>query len=184
MANEESVTLPKDLLIRYYSDYFVETGSFFGGAIQTAIDAGFSEIRSIEVDPELYLYCQNRFMYDTRVTLYLGDTLEELPRVIADISDRITFWLDAHYGNSPTQGEDPTPLLRELSIIKEHPRHDHILLIDDVRLFGKNGWDRVTKFSVLETILEINPRYEIAYMDSKLFPQDILVAYIPEDTDD
>jgi len=181
MGDEESVTLPKALLEKYYSEYFVETGSFYGGAIQLAIECGFSDIRSIEVDPDLYAHCCDRFRHDLRVGLFLGDSARELPFVIEDIDDRITFWLDAHAGNSPTVGETLAPLLKELDIIARHPRRDHIIMIDDVRLFGKNYWGLVTEKAVLGGLRDINPDYKIVYENSKLYPDDILVAYVSEE---
>lgn len=179
-----SITLPLEVLQKYGTEYFVETGSFTGGAIEEAINASFSDIRSVEIDPGMYATCVDRFANDTRVTLYFGDSLDLLPEMIDDIDEKITFWLDAHAGNSPTAGRLAAPLLEELDIIAKHKRRDHVLLIDDVRLFGKRGWDFVTKYEVLERILAINSKYAIVYENSKGFERDILVAYIPEDEGD
>lgn len=181
---DKSVTLPIELLYKYHNDYFVETGSFEGGAIQAAIDAGFSDIRSIEVDPGYFDHCSNRFQHDLRVTLFLGDSLELLPKMIEDITDPITFWLDAHYGNSPTNGSDPTPLISELQLIGQHPVKSHTIMIDDIRLFGKSGWEKITKFGVIDALLKINNKYEIVFENSLGYENDIIVAYIVEGEDD
>lgn len=179
-----SITLPRAVLEQYGTDFFVETGSFTGGAIETAIEAGFSDIRSVEIDPSMYATCVEKFRHDLRVTLYFGDSLALLSEMIADISDPITFWLDAHAGNSNTSGRVPYPLLEELEIIAEHPVKNHVIMIDDVRLFGKGGWKDVTRFKVLDKLLAINRDYEITFVDSNGFQSDILIAHLLEDEDD
>jgi hypothetical protein len=173
-------TLTKDLLEKYGTDYFVETGTFHGAGVDVAIAAGMSDIRSVETHYDFFAECKDRFCDDTRVQLWHGDSLDLLPMIIENISDRITFWLDAHDGNSPTSGKKRAPLLEEIEIIGQHPIKDHVILIDDVRLFGVGFWEGVTQIGVINALLKINPNYVVIYENSSAYPEDILVAYVDD----
>jgi hypothetical protein len=183
-AKMENTTLTRELLEKYKSDYFIETGAHHGFAIQLALDAGISDIRSVEIDYDLYEECSAKFRDDTRVTIWWGDSLDSMPEMLDDIADRITFWLDAHGGNSPTVGPIEVPLLRELELIRHHHRKDNIIMIDDVRLMGEGPWIDVTKIRVIDKILEINPSYLIVYEDSANYKGDVMIAYVPEVNND
>ena len=94
-----------------------------------------------------------------------------------------TFWLDAHASgpNLPGGKYGGCPLLQELNAINLSPCKDHVLFIDDVRLFGTHEWDFLLKEKVIEAIFNINPNYQISYIDGHedgTFPNDILVATI------
>jgi len=62
--------------------------------------------------------------------------------MLQDSSGRILFWLDGHYSGEGTAcGDQVSPILQELDLIKAHPRRDHCILIDDSRLFtGVDGY--------------------------------------------
>ncbi|MFT6128281.1 MAG: hypothetical protein ACJAVA_002782 [Flavobacteriaceae bacterium] len=63
-----------------------------------------------------------------------GDTREHLRNIIAE-NDNILFWLDAHWSGGDTYGAtDECPLVEELNIIFEYNKN-HVVLIDDARLF-------------------------------------------------
>lgn len=183
MVIDPSITLTEEVLYFYGTNYFVETGTYRGGAVELAIEAGFSDIRSVEIDLELFEHCRERFANDTRVTLYWGDSLDRLPEMICDIDEPITFWLDAHNGNSSTSGKMYAPILKELELISHHPVKDHVIIIDDVRLMGSTEWG-VTKEDVIEAIHKINPRYVINYEDSRAAEKDIMIAIVPKEAND
>jgi hypothetical protein len=78
------------------------------------------------------------------------------------------FWLDAHYSSRDTaKGEVSVPLLDELQVIASHPIKDHVILIDDYRLFGwKNAsgeedWTTITGKNVGQILRSINPKYRL-----------------------
>jgi len=175
-----SITLTDEILSTCHTDYFVETGTFHGATVQMAIEAGFSDIRSIEIDAELYRENTLLFADDPRVSIFLGDSIKVLPYVIEGITDPITFWLDAHGGNTDTIGEIYVPLLEEIAIISKHPVKRHILLIDDIRLAGTDtcGWGEVTLDRIQEEIRKISADYTMELYDSKMYPKDILVARV------
>jgi hypothetical protein len=162
------MTASTEVFSRYPNRVFIETGSYHGDGIQQALDAGFSEVISIECTRDLYEYTRDRFEEDDRVQVLWGDSRDVLKEIMKIIDDQCTFWLDSH---SP----DNLPLLKELEIIKNHPIKTHTILIDDLRLWTKaeHGYD--TK-SLKEILLSINPDYQIRLDGCLDFPNDILVA--------
>lgn len=64
-----------------------------------------------------------------------GDTREHLKSILEQ-NDNLLFWLDAHWSGGDTYGEeDECPLIEELEIIFDYPDKNHVILIDDARLF-------------------------------------------------
>lgn len=176
---------PKNFLAIYLTEAFVETGSHRGDGIQCALDAGFPCVYSVDISPFSYGWCSCRFSTQKdKVDLYLNDSRAFLKELLPRISHRCTFWIDAHWcgGNGEMNGKDggddnDVPLLEELQIIGEHEVKDHIILIDDVRLFGTGSYP--TLGVVLLTLKKINPGYVYFFRDSEDFKEDILVALIP-----
>ena len=81
----------------------------------------------------------NKFQKNKNVKFYLGDSKKVLPILLETIQEPCTIFLDAHYSGKYTVcGEDETPLLYELEILKNRP-YDDIIIIDDCRLLGKAG---------------------------------------------
>lgn len=174
----ESMTLPTELLAKFVTDTFVETGSYDGRTIEQALHVGFKEVRSIEIAPEYHAKCLERFKDDERVKLYLGDSELLLPTMLADISKPATIWLDAHIQEG-YHGTHHAPLLYELYKINQHVVHEHIIMIDDFRLLGtRDWWELVTYQDVVTMLKAINPSYVIERFDSKAAPQDIIVAHL------
>jgi hypothetical protein len=165
------------------SEIFIETGSYLGDGIQRALDARYRQIHSIELSPELFLQCVNRFN-DPNVHLYQGNSISVLPMILDGLQTYATFWLDAHYsGGITAQGNENSPILSELEIIKNHRIKEHTILIDDLRgwYHSTHGFDTL---DLMRKILEINPMYEFTLEDGydfdlkEVYKNDILVAYI------
>jgi len=171
-----SLSLSVDVLGKYKTDIFVETGTHLGGGITTALFVGFKDIYSIEIDLNKYNKIKDLLKYNESVHLYLGDSKDILPKLLSNLSkERITFFLDAH-------SDDYNPLLYELYIIKNSPRNDHIILIDDRRMMGNQNyqcWKYITEEDVIKTLKEINPNYNIEYENSFNSLKDIIVAWTP-----
>jgi hypothetical protein len=175
-----TTTITLDILLDYSTDYFVETGSFHGEAITVALAAGIANIRSVDICSAYFEECKAKFIDNPTVHLYLGDSLLLLPAMIYGIAAPITFWLDAHDGNGPIAGIERAPLLSELAIIGNHPVKSHVIIIDDIRLFGIGFWENVTYEKVMTALLTINPDYTVVVKDSAQYPNDIIVAYLPK----
>lgn len=164
---------------KYPNKALIETGTFYGNGVENALKAGFKEVYSIELSPDLYQYCYEKFKSNPNVHIYLGDSSVVLKDVLAKINDPVTFWLDGHYSAGVTaKGNKNSPILEEIAAIGQHKIKNHTILIDDVRLFGTEEFDNVTKDQVIAAIKQINKDYEISFEDGYI-ANDVLVAKIP-----
>lgn len=166
--------------VQYKNYYFVETGTHKGDGVKMALQAGFSEIHSVELDSTMAKNNQSLFSKLNNVHIYCGDSGIILGDIIKNINKPITFWLDGH-SDSPHYNSKNTPLLEELDHIKNHPIKTHTIIIDDMRCCGTIYFDYITKDQVIEKILEINPNYTITFINGAAGIKqigDILVAKI------
>lgn len=174
----ESMTLPNVVLQKFVSDIFIETGSYDGRTIQQALDCGFKEVRSVELNEEYYDICVFRFRNEPRVKLYRGDSVLVLPYMLADITKPVTFWLDSHI-QEETVGLYAAPVMQELGIIATlQPMRPNTIMIDDRRLMGQEWWKDVHEYDILKMLGQINHHYVIEYFDSKAAADDIIVAHV------
>lgn len=161
---------------------FVETGTLGGDGIQKALDAGFEEIYSIDIDPGHIQFVRERFNQQKNIHLEVKDSSYQLWDVIQDIQEPVVFWLDAHNG-WPKPNVKNTPLMEELDQIKRHPIKTHTLLIDDLHCCNTLFFDFLGLEEIISKVLEINPAYEIRFVpggDEGEYPNNILVASIPD----
>lgn len=114
----------------------IETGTFKGNMVE-ALLYRFKKIISIELDQELYKEAKEKFRNKSHVVILNGDSSLILPKVLKDLEERALFWLDGHYSEGETaKGELETPIMSELKSIFGHGVKDHVVLIDDARLFN------------------------------------------------
>jgi hypothetical protein len=168
----------RDVFAKYLNPCFIETGSYYGDGIQMALDAGFEMVYSIELSPEFYEHCKNRFASQSSVLILQGDSTTVLPELLKQINDPATFWLDGHYswGNT-ARGNTNSPILAELEAIKQHQVKTHTILVDDIRQCGTIEFDYVELEDIIDKILEINPDYVISFEDG-VVPNDVLIAKV------
>jgi hypothetical protein len=87
-----------------------------------------------------------------------GDTREELPKLAAELTEPVFFYLDAHFCKTdPPITSSPFPLWDELIVLRARPYAD-IVLVDDLHTFGKvrrdlryqgaPDWEGVTSASI------------------------------------
>ena len=126
----------------------VETGTYLGDMIE-AQKTKFNSIISIELDTYLHEKAKDRFKKDKNVMLVQGDSGKVLPEILKDINEPAIFWLDGHYSTGITaKGEKECPIFEELDAIFDSKKSDHILLIDDARLFnGEGGYPTIDKLT-------------------------------------
>jgi hypothetical protein len=164
-----SSTLPLSLVKEYKpeADVFIETGTHQGWGIDVALEAGFSEIHSIELDEQSFKTCTERFKDKKGVHIYHGSSEDLLTDVYNSVVTEkpVLFWLDGHTPN--------LPLYSELEQISKFERKNHIILIDDLRCIIEVD-PNLEK--IKQHLLAINPNYKIFRVDSAKFANDILVA--------
>lgn len=172
----KTLSLPpnRSLFKEYPNRVGIDIGSYRGDSIQAFLDAGFEEVRSIDISREQYLFCCDRFnLYDKNeplqkmIKLYEGDSSKMLWDMIADINEPMSFWLDAHSqlleDEEYFHGMD-FPLLEELKQISRHPIKCHHILIDDILVLTHpdiTGWSRKT---IEDAVMAINPAYQFQYV--------------------
>ena len=128
-------------IVREYADRYglrtlVETGTYKGGTID-ALSGHFQRIYSIELDDALYARARARFAGLSHVTILHGDSAQALPALLGELKDPALFWLDGHYsGPGTAKGRRETPILDEIHAILAHPIPNHVILVDDARVFG------------------------------------------------
>jgi len=177
-----SITLPPDVLKRFsaLASNFIETGTFDGRTVAMALDCGMAKIYSVELDPKYFTISFDRFANNPNVKLYMGDSTIMLPNILNDLNgEKAIIWLDAHIQEG-VAGELKVPLLKELEILSNADRKDHVLLIDDRRLMvtSMSWWEHILETKVIDAILKINYKYNIEYINSNAAERDIIAAFL------
>ena len=136
----------------------IETGTFLGDMLY-AMRRRFDRLISIELSSELTERARVRFRKYPQIQIVNGDSGEKLKEILQGISQRTLFWLDGHYsGGITAKGKLDTPIYSELQIVFDHPVKDHVILIDDARLFnGTNDYPTIPELQ--EIIQELRPDY-------------------------
>jgi hypothetical protein len=130
----------------------VETGTFFGDMIYAQKNQ-FDKLISIELDDYLFERAKKRFKNQPHIKILKGDSGEKIAEILATMNEPCLFWLDAHYSGGPTaRGELTTPIFQEMGQILTHRIQNHVVLIDDARLF--NGSDGYPTFRELQNFVD------------------------------
>lgn len=158
-------------------DTLIETGTFMGETMH-ALEKHFRKLYSIELSHELAVRAQDRFRKHSKIKIIEGDSGAVLPALLSNIRTRCLFWLDGHYSGGVTaQGNIDTPIIQELHTIFSHPIRDHVILIDDARLFnGTEDYPTIDKLKQL--IAEMRPDFQFSVVN------DIVRAHPPGDVED
>jgi hypothetical protein len=168
-----------EVLKKYLSESFVETGSYIGSGIEAALEAGFKSIYSIELSDKYFDYCASKFSDRKEVQIIKGDSGLMLYDAVKDIDHRITFWLDGHHSCGDTAlGSAWCPLMLELDLIAKHPIKEHTIIIDDMRCWDKgNPVIGFGEEQIREKLLSINSSYKFFY-EFGTCEKDILISVV------
>ena len=132
---EEKRKFIQHIIKQNNSRILIETGTYLGDTINFLKDS-LGEIISIELSDFYYKKAVERFKDQKKITILHGDSSKILPEILKKINEPCLFWLDGHYSSGNTaKGDKNTPIFSELSSIINHQIKNHIILIDDARLF-------------------------------------------------
>ncbi|HEC65032.1 MAG TPA: hypothetical protein ENI23_07055 [bacterium] len=160
--------LNKEILQPYKKRIFIESGTNIGEGVQCALDVGFEEIYSIEINEEFFKKSSERFRDNEKVNLIKGDSKEEFVKILRQIQEPATIWLDAHTRTDAS-------IMEELEALQQHPIKDHIILIDDVIDFIK-VYKEIKFNNLTEGLKKINPNYHLSFIDNTHYTNNILLA--------
>ena len=158
---------------------FVETGTYEGASVKEMLPF-FNEVHTIELSVPLYAGAVEKFEENPAVSVYHGRSEKVLADIVPKLRRRaVLYWLDAHWCDEASAGEDrQCPLIEELEAIGSISDRS-VVLIDDARLFMApppkpavtEGWPQFSE--VLERLSALNPNHELLVID------DVLVFFPP-----
>ena len=137
---------------------FVETGTYLGETI-FRMEPIFKELHTIEIKKQLYDSVRRNYK-GNKITFHLGDSSYKLKEIVKKLNENAIFFLDGHWSAGITgRGEKDCPLYEELSAIVNHFPHKAIIIIDDIRLFGRGpktgnryNWEDISSEKILDVI--------------------------------
>ncbi len=129
---------PTEIIVKikelYGIDKFVETGTYYGKTACWAASV-FKQVITVENSAVIYENVKKTCGHIKNIKFVYGDSRTELDKIISEIDCPCIFWLDAHWSQGDTFGKkDECPLIKEIEIIN-NSKFDHVILIDDARLF-------------------------------------------------
>ena len=153
-----------EFLKKIQSDYknytnFIETGTYKGDTI-LHMEQYFSNLYTIEIKKEFYEKVKNNYK-GTKINFYLGDSGVVLTKILPNINDKSIIFLDGHWsGGNTGKGKNDCPLYEELNSIISNHKDEAIVIVDDVRLFGKGpnkgnekcNWEEININNILKIV--------------------------------
>ncbi len=152
----------------YQLKILIETGTFYGGTM-FAMRKQFCELHSIELFEDLHTYVAQQFAHHPHLHFHQGDSAHLLPKLLQQIDQPCLFWLDGHYmGEGTGLGDKETPVLEEIRAIAASKISNHVILVDDARLFdGTHDYPTRSEFEFF--IQEHFPKSSLSLKDDIFF---------------
>lgn len=115
---------------------FVEAGTY-KGATTVFFARRVDEVISVELHDGLFAAAQEKFCASPNVTLVHGDSMAEIPKIVAGCSSPPLVFLDGHFsGPGTAEGDVMEPAESTLTRMAEVTPPGTTIVIDDLRLFG------------------------------------------------
>ena len=183
---------------------YIETGLFHGTSLKQALFCDFDEVHSCDISKDYISAGEKEFkkeIEDKKVFLHYGRSTDVLKKILSTLDQPAVFFLDAHdldypgVDNSLWKEEDACPVLSELEVIGSHHIKNHVIMVDDLRMFEIDHYSEDSKFwpykcegrvnlaRIYGKIYEINDNYVLIREHGAKGLDDILVAALPEELD-
>lgn len=174
-------SIPKDIVLDIIKeitiDNFIETGTFKGETTFWASDY-FPQVYTIEISREISNETAQRSK-KKNITFIVGDSKDELPKLVPTLKGRSFFWLDGHWCTGGGGKDTECPLIDELESISMCK--DSVIFIDDARCFlgplpaphDSEKWPKID--SVFAKCKELFPTHFTTIIDDVIMciPQDL-----------
>tara|TARA_R110000824_G_scaffold76499_1_gene193771 strand:+ start:3925 stop:4515 length:591 start_codon:yes stop_codon:yes gene_type:complete len=134
------------------SNTFIETGCHFGGSLTHAINGGYKNLYSCDINKARVDHCLSELSSKCDVLrIDYSSSLDFFKKLLPIIDTDATFWLDAHDEGGGVPTFDELALIKELFADKAST-----IIIDDIPLYFNN-----TIPELIAKIKEINKDYNI-----------------------
>lgn len=132
------------VLRAYASEYklttMVETGLYNGSGSGMQMRDLIEQYIVVDIDIEQIKAAKSR----GADKVWWGDSAEQMPRLLRTLDGPALFWLDAHLVAEAGE-QNSSSLSGELAAILAWPHAAaSVILIDDLRMFGREGWPTLT----------------------------------------
>ena len=118
--------------------------------------------------PEFADKARRRFRSTPHIHILQGDSGAVLPELLEKVRNPCLFWLDGHYSGGITARADlDTPILKELQSILNHACKEHVIIIDDARLFNGTH-DYPTIETLRQLIAAQRPNYDFSVANDSI----------------
>ena len=141
---------------------FVETGTYLGDTT-FCVEPYFDNIYTIEIKKDFFENVKNKYQ-GNKIHFYHGDSSQVLKEILPSLKGKSIIFLDGHWSADNTgRGDKDCPLYEEISNINKLHEEEVIIIIDDVRLFGKGpnkrgkdhdtcNWEDINKGEILNIV--------------------------------
>lgn len=162
---------------------FVETGTYLGQTIFN-MEPYFKNLYTIEIKKEFFENVKNIYN-GNKINFILGDSSKEIINLCKILNGNTIFFLDGHWSAGDTgRANKDCPLYEELLGIMDNFLYESIIIIDDVRLFGKGpnlgneicDWEQINEKNILNIVEYRLIQY--FYYDSEICVNDRLILHI------